>query len=356
LATAGRDARAIRLKGVSEMGTFILTWNPRQWDPDGATHQADLTKFRRRGSVRGQWSVGNRKRGIGPGDRAFLLRQHEGRGLVASGHFTSPIFQEPHWDGTNRNANYAKTEWDAVVDIEDCLPTEELKRRVTPFAWDRIQASGIRLPDQLAGRLEDLWRDHLSGLGLAPISIPEEVAGFGLPRGRCPAGDGESLRARPQSPGDLPAAFRDHLFGVRVRFRGHVRATRTRVHPCSSPARSVVGRPGLPSRPRAGPEAGVPELPRDAPPAAACSPDRRAAAEARGRRDGICPISSVIRYPLRNGGRPHATTDRPITSLHRPSDRSRSFVLASLRALHLDRHQRPGTIHTQGLDRTTPHR
>jgi 5-methylcytosine-specific restriction protein A len=183
LATAGRDARAIRLEGVSEMGTFILTWNPQQWDPDGATHQADLTKFRRRGSVRGQWSVGNRKRGIGPGDRAFLLRQHEARGLVASGHFTSPIFREAHWDGTNRDANYAKTEWDAVVDIEDCLPTEGLKRRVTPFAWDRIQASGIRLPDQLAGRLEDLWRDHLSGLGLAPISIPEEVAGSDFAEG-----------------------------------------------------------------------------------------------------------------------------------------------------------------------------
>ena len=38
---------------------------------------------------------------------------------------------------------------------------------------------------------------------------------------------------------------------------------------------------------------------------------------------------------LGNAERPHAAVNRPITSLHRPSGRSRSYVLASLRALHL---------------------
>ena len=45
---------------------------------------------------------------------------------------------------------------------------------------------------------------------------------------------------------------------------------------------------------------------------------------------------------LGNAGRPHAAVSRPIASLHRPSGPSRSFVLASLRALHLDRRLRPG--------------
>ena len=43
-----------------------------------------------------------------------------------------------------------------------------------------------------------------------------------------------------------------------------------------------------------------------------------------------------------NAERPHAAAHRPIPSLHRPSGWSRSFVLASLRALHLDQRLRPG--------------
>ncbi len=53
---------------------------------------------------------------------------------------------------------------------------------------------------------------------------------------------------------------------------------------------------------------------------------------------------------LGNAGRPHRPR-RPHRSLHQPSGWSRSYVLASLRALHLDQHQRPGAIGNEGLDR-----
>ena len=43
-----------------------------------------------------------------------------------------------------------------------------------------------------------------------------------------------------------------------------------------------------------------------------------------------------------NAGRPRTIEPRPIASMHRPSGWSRSYVLASLRALHLDQHLRPG--------------
>jgi hypothetical protein len=43
-----------------------------------------------------------------------------------------------------------------------------------------------------------------------------------------------------------------------------------------------------------------------------------------------------------NAERPRTTTPRPIASMHRLSGWSRSFVLASLRALHLDQRLRPG--------------
>jgi hypothetical protein len=52
-----------------------------------------------------------------------------------------------------------------------------------------------------------------------------------------------------------------------------------------------------------------------------------------------------------NAERPHAAAHRPIPSLHRPSGWSRSLVLASLRALHLDQRLRSGARHQEGLDR-----
>ena len=59
-----------------------------------------------------------------------------------------------------------------------------------------------------------------------------------------------------------------------------------------------------------------------------------------------------------NAGRPHAAVNRPIASLHRPSGWSRSYVLASLRALHLDQRLRPGALRakralTSGLTQET---
>ena len=48
-----------------------------------------------------------------------------------------------------------------------------------------------------------------------------------------------------------------------------------------------------------------------------------------------------------NAGRPRTIKPRPIASMHRPSGWSRSYVLASLRALHLDQHLRPGALRTK---------
>src|SRR5215831_12870034 len=58
----------------------------------------------------------------------------------------------------------------------------------------------------------------------------------------------------------------------------------------------------------------------------------------------------VVEHPG-NAGRPHPAVHRPTTSVHRPSGWSRSFVLAPLRALHLDQHLRPGAPCKEGLDR-----
>jgi hypothetical protein len=58
---------------------------------------------------------------------------------------------------------------------------------------------------------------------------------------------------------------------------------------------------------------------------------------------------------LGNAGRPHAAADRPTTSLHRTSGWSRSYVLAPLRALHLDQHLRSGASDAQRALSPRPH-
>ena len=58
---------------------------------------------------------------------------------------------------------------------------------------------------------------------------------------------------------------------------------------------------------------------------------------------------------LGNAERPHAAVNRPIASVHRPSGWSRSFVLASLRALHLDQRMRSGALRAKRALTTEAH-
>lgn len=69
---------------------FVLAWHPMHylWEQDGYDRAIQATAAGR--TWPDEWTVGVRTGGISPGDRAFLYRQHQDRGLVASGIFTSP--------------------------------------------------------------------------------------------------------------------------------------------------------------------------------------------------------------------------------------------------------------------------
>jgi len=153
------------------MNTFLLTWNPSRWPwpPDELDSDVRLTAVGQR--VAGQWSVGARRGGIAIGDRAFLLRQHTERGIVASGVFTSEIFTAGHWSDSNMETTYALLEWDAVLYAEQRLPTEDLKAHIPEVTWDRLQGSGVQMPTAGAAALEALWSQHLSD---APVGEPQE--------------------------------------------------------------------------------------------------------------------------------------------------------------------------------------
>ena len=151
---------------------FILNWNPSKWHWPADDHNRKIRQTESGQVATEPWSVGARKRGISIGDRAYLLRQHSHRGLIGSGSFTSEIYEDGHWDGTGRTTTYADIEWDVLVHTEDRLPVEVLKAVVAEITWDRLQGSGVQVHEPAAGRLDELWSEHVGGI---EHRIPDEI-------------------------------------------------------------------------------------------------------------------------------------------------------------------------------------
>lgn len=147
--------------------TIVVTWNPERWNPDDwATDiYPDEVETVASGQIlRGEWATGNRKTGIEPGDRVFLLRQGaEPRGMIGSGTAASRIFPAVHWDRkrADEDANYILIDWDTLLLPKDGLPHALLVSHITEGGEWRPQAGGWVLPPQAAAKLEILWAAHL---------------------------------------------------------------------------------------------------------------------------------------------------------------------------------------------------
>jgi 5-methylcytosine-specific restriction protein A len=155
---------------------FILTWNPKVWDWPADDYLAEVAETEAGRSVRGQWSVGNRRQGIGPGDLAFLVRQNSDRGIVAVGEFVSEIFEEAHFLDSGRTAAYATVEWSSIVLPADRLPIEVLLGEVPEVPWNNLMSSGIQVPSGARERILELWNDRVEAVHFrAPDEVIEAV-------------------------------------------------------------------------------------------------------------------------------------------------------------------------------------
>jgi len=148
---------------------LIVTWNPDkgQWAKRGG-YQDAIEQTARGETVVEDWSTGVRNQGVFRGDRAFLLQQGDhGRGIIASGTVFGEIRQIPHWDPENHPGELANTvdiEWECVLPVEDILPKEELNRQLPRIYWSP-PGSGVLITDERADQLEELWSNHLVGIG-----------------------------------------------------------------------------------------------------------------------------------------------------------------------------------------------
>lgn len=159
------------------MTTYLLTWNPRrfQWNElaDDIAHVRDI------GPLSGTWSCGNTRR-IQPGDRFFLLRLgQEPRGIVGSGVILSEPFSEAHWDNDQaergENSLFVEVSIETLRDADsEIILAQEVLRNdplLSSMHWSP-QASGIRIPDDVAAELERRWLALLSN---AESPLPDEV-------------------------------------------------------------------------------------------------------------------------------------------------------------------------------------
>jgi MoxR-like ATPase len=155
--------------GISKETTpaaYLLAWNPEKWN---WTNLRDLAEqYHSDGKITAggednSWTVANK--GVQPGDRLFLVRLgKEPKGLMGSGWATTSPYQDAHYDeNNNKNADYVKVEWDALLDPQrdKLLPLAHLQESFPNIHWTP-QSSGIAISAEAIGEIEKAWKAHLS--------------------------------------------------------------------------------------------------------------------------------------------------------------------------------------------------
>jgi 5-methylcytosine-specific restriction protein A len=163
------------------VAAYLLLWSPKDWQWDPSAYAEVVHRTANGDTVPARWSTGGRRRGIAPGDRGYLFRTQNDRGIVAVGTFDGPIGEEGHRDGSGRPAPYAPISWDRLVDPTDRLTVEALRLRLPEVPWNHLRGSGVRVPDAAERRLGQMWSAHLERL---EIRLPGELAdGVAFPEG-----------------------------------------------------------------------------------------------------------------------------------------------------------------------------
>ena len=147
------------------MTTYLFTWNPARWD--WTYLQKSIAEVKSNGYCVEPWSCGVTKK-IQTGDRAFLIKLgEEPRGIVASGWVASDVYEDKHWDKNARakgkTAQYVEVHWNTIlVPDRDIFPRVWLDSgKYSKMHWEP-QASGVRIPDDVAEQFEKDWAKFLN--------------------------------------------------------------------------------------------------------------------------------------------------------------------------------------------------
>lgn len=171
------------------MRYFILTWQPDKWEWENYLSCVQNTKNNI--PVDEQWSFGNRK-DANLGDRIFLYRQKDNRGIIASGIITSDgVYLDKHFSDPMKEGNCVDCRFENIIMPNDVLSVDDLKEIKTSVPWDRLQASGVEIPSDQGHLVENRWQAHLRNLGLksdeAQIDFSQLIKGHKYDRNQLAA-------------------------------------------------------------------------------------------------------------------------------------------------------------------------
>ena len=160
-----------RIDFDSPLPVILLTWNPEKWSPETGPFQTLLEGDLSVAPVVESWSTGTRMR-VPRGTVAFLVRQHDHRGIVASGVTVSDVYQSVHWSGDSKLANFVDVQWEVAVTTEQRLPVEHLIDNFPLIPWNYLQGSGVMPTEKnfadeephSSRRLVSAWDEHLRNL------------------------------------------------------------------------------------------------------------------------------------------------------------------------------------------------
>jgi 5-methylcytosine-specific restriction enzyme A len=166
------EEKGTRMANAQPTRTFLLTWNPENYDWGDDQDQA-IEAVYATGKRDDRWSCGVRT-DLPRGSRFFLMKVGKrGRGLIGSGWVLSTPYRDWHWvqerERRGETALYVDIQFDAL-EKEPIIYYEKL---VTPpfagFVWTP-QASGVEIPPAIAAALEARWPQQPT-----VVSLPEEV-------------------------------------------------------------------------------------------------------------------------------------------------------------------------------------
>lgn len=134
--------------------TYLLTWNPENWDWINIKELSEKVRIGEEVELR--WNCRSEK--VKLGDRLFLIKQGvEPKGIFASGVCVEEPFKDKHYDPKrqDKDISYIRFKVESLLapGIDILFPVYE---RIPSYLWDS-QTSGINLPNNIAKELEKQW-------------------------------------------------------------------------------------------------------------------------------------------------------------------------------------------------------
>jgi hypothetical protein len=157
---------------------FLLIWNPDLFSWTSLAQDSRAVMQNQGSPTETRWST--LSGAIRPGDRLFLSRVgEEPKGIIGSAKALSEPYSAPHHSGeVGKIGQYVDLQWDALLDPSEHSPLQlGVLNEVDPsYKWTP-QASGLRIPDETATKLELAWAAHLAGLkGTQPVHATYSIA------------------------------------------------------------------------------------------------------------------------------------------------------------------------------------